>query len=511
MATNEFIKKPHLEVEYTHEQIIELKRCADDPVYFISNYCYVQNQELGRVLFKLRPYQVRMVQNLHKNLFSIILCGRQAGKTETTAAFAYWFAIFHGDKNVLVASNKQKGASDIMNRIRFMYENTPDFLRPGVPFYNRGSIDFDNGSKIYSESTTETTGRGRAVALLIVDELAFVNRRIQTEMWASVLPAISSGKLRCVIMSTPNGDTDMFAELWRGAEAGTNGFSPIKVDIEEIPGRDEKWQQMMIAKLGEVRFLQEFKNQFLSSDALLINSLTLQRIETSAPIAVDRGFMFWKQLRADRTYIVSSDVAEGVQQDFSTVQVLELDTLEQVAEFRSNTIKEDQLYQAIKWICSKLLEARDPRTGKRATVYWSFENNSAGAAIGTLYFNDEKFPQDAELVNARGERLGFRTVNKPKVEACRTLKNLLEKVKGGLKINSAMLHTELKNYIVSGASYAAKKGSTDDLVSAMLIAMRIIKQLSSHEPEVFDKLYSSQDDFDQNSEYGDVEPVPFVM
>lgn len=507
-----FIKKPNQLEEYTADMALELRRCSQDPVHFISNYCYIQNQEEGKMLFKLRPYQVRIIKAYHKHQFNILLQGRQSGKTEVTAAFAYWFAIFHDNKNVLIASNKQKGATDIMNRIRFMYESTPNFLRPGANFYNRGSIEFDNGSKVWSEATTPDTGRGKSVALLIVDELAHVRKKIQEAMWVSVGPTISSGKLNCIIMSTPNGDVDLFAELWRGAQADNNDFHPEYVDIKEVPGRDEKWQKAMISKFGETSFRQEFLAEFISSDPLLINSLVLQRIQPVTPLFEEKGFFFWKQISPAKTYIISSDVAEGVQQDYSTIQVIELDTLEQVAEYRSNKVKENQLYNAIKWIVGKILTYRDPRTNKKPTVYWSFENNSAGAAIGSLYYADEKFPPEAQLLNGKGERLGFRTVNRPKVEACRHLKNLIEKSKGGLKINSKLLLFELKNYIASGASYAAKPGATDDLISAMLIGMRMIKQLSEYEPDVFEKLYHNEGEFyDEVSNEYDTEPMPFLV
>lgn len=517
---NEFIKKANSEVEYTAEQVQELKRCAEDPVYFISNYCWVQHPTRGKVKFKLRPYQRKIIEALKNNRWVSILIGRQAGKTETTAAYAYWFACFHEAKNVLIASNKQKGATDIMNRIKFMYECTPDFLRPGVPYYNRGSIEFDNGSKIWSEATTETTGRGRSISLVLIDELAFVPRRIQEEMWSSIMPTITTGG-SCVIMSTPNGDSELFAEIWRGAEAGTNGFFPVFVDVDEIPvtlddGKDttranQEWQKMMEKKVGELKFKQEYLAIFLSSDALLIKSMTLQNLKERPPIELDKGFAIWKEFDPQKTYLVGSDVAEGVQQDFSTVQVVELETMEQVAEFRNNGINESQLYNAIKFIISKILSNRDKRTNKPPNVYWSFENNSAGAAIGTLYFNDEKFPEEATLVSGRGERAGFRTVNKPKVAACRHLKTLLEKIDGGLKIRSKLLIFELKNYVARGASYAAKDGATDDLVSAMLIVMRILEQLSNYEPEVFDALYKNETEFysETSNEFDD--PIPFIV
>ena len=525
---NEFIKTPHQQEEYEAWQVQELKRCAEDPVYFISNYCWVQHPQLGKVKFVLRPYQVEIIRAIQNNRWTVLLIGRQAGKSETCAAYAYWFACFHKSKNVLLASNKQKGASDLMNRIRFMYESTPDFLRPGVPYYNRGSIEFDNGSKIWSEATTETTGRGRSISLVLIDELAFVPKRVQEEMWSSLQPTITTGG-SCVIMSTPNGDSELFSELFRGAASETNGFKAVHVDVDQIPVRlddklidgkwvkgkettraDPEWQKMMENKVGELKFRQEYLAEFLSSDSLLIKSMTLQNLHASVPLFTDKGFAFWKEPDPNKTYLVGSDVAEGVQQDFSTIQVFELETLEQVAEFRNNTINETQLYNAIKWVLTKILSYRDKRTGKPPTLYWSFENNSAGAAISTLFYNDEKFPEEAELVNGRGERTGFRTVNKPKLEACRHLKHLLEK-SNGLKIHSKLLIFELKNYVTKGASYAAKHGATDDLISATLIVMRILKQLSEYEPEVFDRLYKSEKDFYDETSNEFEEPIPFVM
>jgi hypothetical protein len=517
---NEFIKDAHLQEEFDAWKVNELKKCATDPVYFISNYCYVQHPTLGKVKFQLRPYQKRIVEAIKNNQWTILLIGRQAGKSETCAAYAFWYANFHKNKKILLASNKQKGASDLMNRIRFMYESTPDFLRAGVVYYNRGSIEFDNGSNIGSEATTETTGRGRSVSLVLLDELAFVKGRIQEEMWSSLQPTLTTGG-SCVIMSTPNGDSELFASLYRGAVADVNGFKPIHVDVDEIPlmgsgfaegetRASPKWQSQMIEKVGEQKFRQEYKAEFLSSDALLISTLVLNELRKDTPLFVDKGFSFWKEPVPNKTYLVGVDVAEGVSQDFSTIEVFEMETLEQVAEFRSNSINETQLYNAIVWVLKKILSYRD-KNNKPPTLYWSFENNSAGAAIATLYYNDEKFPEEAELVSGKAERTGFRTVNKYKIEACRQLKQLIEKKKGGAVIKSEKLIFELKNYVVSGASYAAKYGATDDLISALLIIMRILKKLSEYEPEVFDKIYKSEESFYEEHSNDFEEPIPFVM
>jgi hypothetical protein len=70
---------------------------------------------------------------------------------------------------------------------------------------------------------------------------------------------------------------------------------------------------------------------------------------------------------------------------------------------------------------------------------------------------------------------------------------------------------ELKNFIVTGASYAAKRGATDDLVSALLIVIRVLKQLSEYEPEIFDKLYKSENEFytEETNDYD--EPIAFLV
>ena len=77
---SEFVKRANQEVEFTPENLRELKRCAQDPIYFINNYCYIQNQELGEVKFKLRGYQERVINALHQNQFVVLMQSRQSGK-----------------------------------------------------------------------------------------------------------------------------------------------------------------------------------------------------------------------------------------------------------------------------------------------------------------------------------------------------------------------------------------------------------------------------------------------
>ena len=183
------------------------------------------------------------------------------GKTTVIAAYLLWYACFKDDKNVLVASNKNTNAMDIMSRIIYAYEELPDWLKPGAKYATKHSLEFDNGSAIRSQATTASTGRGSAVSLLMLDELAFVPRRIQDEMWTSVAPTLSNGG-SCIISSTPNGDQDLFAKLWRVSEleleADDLAFKNLFVEWHEHPDRDDTFRRSMIAKIGELKFRQEY-------------------------------------------------------------------------------------------------------------------------------------------------------------------------------------------------------------------------------------------------------------
>lgn len=86
--------------------------------------------------------------------------------TTTAAAYLLWAAMFMPDTKILVVANKFSAAMEIMDRVRYSYEECPDFIRAGVVEYNKGTISFDNGSKITARATTSDSGRGLSITLL---------------------------------------------------------------------------------------------------------------------------------------------------------------------------------------------------------------------------------------------------------------------------------------------------------------------------------------------------------
>lgn len=256
--------------------------------------------------------------------------------------------------------------------------------------------------------------------------------------------------------------------------------------------------------------------EFISSDAMLIDSIKLAYFKPKEPISENMGFRFWKEVGGgDKTYLVGIDPATGNGNDFTAIQVVEFPALEQVAELRLNTVHVPLIYAKIKWLLKHL---RQPdKNGRRAEIIWSFERNGVGEALVAMIQNDDGdgvYIDGVELYNESYTRLGVYTTGKSKLIACMQLKNLIEKIQGGLKIYSDILIFELQNFVASQGTYQARYGSTDDAIMAMLVVMKLLNRLSSYDDKAHKLVYEIvQPDADQQNDddqFGD-EPIPFTF
>ena len=264
------VKPPHRRTNFTDTQLKEFVKCADPvdgPQFFMDNFFYIQHPTRGKMLYHPYDYQKRLIDTYHNFRFSISMMPRQTGKSTSAAGYLLWYAMFVPDSTILIAAHKYTGSQEIMQRIRYAYELCPDHIRAGATSYNKGSIDFENGSRIISATTTETTGRGMSISLLYADEFAYVRPGVSKEFWTSISPTLATGG-KCIITSTPNSDEDQFALLWKGAnkcedefgnptDLGINGFRAYRSYWNEHPDRDEAWAAEQRAQLGDDRFRRE--------------------------------------------------------------------------------------------------------------------------------------------------------------------------------------------------------------------------------------------------------------
>lgn len=255
--------------------------CADDHIVYLSTgqEIFVKHLSVGdAVITDLgisvvvfvhstnrveQMYDVTVDSDDHRFYSNGIL----SHNTTVAAGYLLWYAMFRPDSTILVAAHKATGASEIMQRIRYAYESCPDHIRAGCTEYNKGSLTFDNGSRIVSSTTTETTGRGMSLTLVYLDEFAFVRPTIAREFWTSLSPTLATGG-KCIVTSTPNNDDDTFATIWKGANdlfdqfgnetaVGKNGFKGYLAKWDQHPDRDEAWAAQERNSIGEERFRRE--------------------------------------------------------------------------------------------------------------------------------------------------------------------------------------------------------------------------------------------------------------
>ena len=508
---NKLVKTAYSSQKYTEQDIDELMKCTDPisgPNFFLDNFFYIQHPTKGKLKYEPFEYQRRLIDSYHGNRFNVNLLPRQTGKTTTAAGYLLWYAMFIPDATVLVAAHKFTGAQEIMSRIRYAYELCADHIRCGVKSYNKQSIEFDNGSRIIAQTTTETTGRGLSLSLLYADEFAFVEPNIAVEFWTSISPTLATGG-KAIITSTPNSDEDQFANIWKEAnykfdefgneqKLGRNGFFPFRAYWNEHPDRDENWANEERSRIGEERFRREHDCEFLVFDETLINSICLAGMEGDEPVMKMGQARWYKKINPMSTYLLALDPSLGTGGDPAAIQILEIPSFEQVGEWQHNLTTIQGQVRILRDLCNYINDECAAK-GVQASIYYSVENNNIGEAalVAIDEIGEESIPglflsEPIKKGHVRRFRKGFNTTNSSKINACAKLKHLVESKR--FRIRSKPLISELKGYIAKGVSFEAKVGLHDDLVSATLLVIRMALMLQEWDPAIYDKMREERDD-----------------
>ena len=117
---------------------------------------------------------------------------------------------------------------------------------------------------------------------------------------------------------------------------GINGFFGYRSRWEEHPERDEAWKQAEMGRIGEERFRREYGCEFLVYDETLINSIKLSELLGREPVEKMGQVRWYKKPTGNNLYLISLDPSLGTGGDFSAIQVFELPSMVQCAEWQHN-------------------------------------------------------------------------------------------------------------------------------------------------------------------------------
>jgi len=467
---NRSLKQIGFTIQYTYEQVQELMKCKDDPVYFITTYCQIVSLDSEQLIpFELFEYQKKFIQIIEKNRKVISMQPRQMGKSQTVAAYILWYTLFNNNKTVAILAYKSDAAMEILSRYQLMFENIPIWMQQGIKTWNKGDVELENGSSVFTAATSSSGIRGKSVNLLYVDEVAIVPNNIAEQFFTSVYPVVSAGETTKIILtSTPLG-YNHFWKFWNDAENNVNGFSALRVNYWEHPKRNEQWAKEQKALLGDIKFNQEVLCAFLGSSNTLISADTIARL-SSKPFAFSNDSLdvIDKPVQ-NNTYFISVDTSRGVERDYSAFTVINTTSypFTVVAKYRNNKIS-PLLYPSI---IHKV--AKDYNN-----AYILVEINDNGQQIADIIHNDLEYDNmlwigsDARYgqhISSSGKdaKLGVRTTKQVKSIGCATLKTLVENDK--LLVFDSDIISEFSTFVESKGTFKADEGYHDDLTMTLVL------------------------------------------
>ena len=210
--------------------------------------------------------------------------------------------------------------------------------------------------------------------------------------------------------------------------------------------------------------------EFIGSSATLISGSKLRSLAFFNPLYSEEGFDIYEQPIQGHMYIANVDCAEGVQQDYSTINVIDVTQTpyKQVAKYRNNKLPLLFFPTVIYSIAKKYNEA-----------YALIETNNIGQQVVDILHYDLEYENIYKLEHhhikgqsisggfKRATSFGIKTTKTVKKIGCANLKTLIENDK--LIINDFDTIAELNTFVRVRDSYAAEEGNNDDLVMGLVL------------------------------------------
>jgi hypothetical protein len=469
------------------ELVEEFKKCKESPTYFISNYIKVTHPVRGLVPFKLYPFQHDILNALETNRFNILRKFRQAGCTTISAAYSLWMIVFQKHKQVVILSKGDAESTEVLDRIKIMYEELPAFLKPKMVEDNKHTMKLSTGSTIKSRPSGKQSGRSLAGSLLIIDEAAFIEN-IDT-IWAAVYPIISTGG-RAFVLSTVNGIGNWYYDVYHKAIAGENSFNAIDINweshpeykrmsgfeplYEEMEKKDlfvDNWEKTTRANMPMKQWLQEYECEFLGTGDTYIDGYLLTRLVEEQNedywIKYNNKMRVWKEPQVEHEYVIGVDVSLGRERDNSAFHIFNSYTGEQVAEFYSNKTPINELAQIL---------TNEANLYNNASVI--IERNTIGNNLIDWMFNVMEY--DNLWIDDKND-FGIQVTTRNREEL---LARMEEYIRNNiLKLNSKRTVDELLTFIIDdNGKITADEGKHDDLIMSLSITVFLLHTLGESGP-----------------------------
>jgi len=458
------------------KQIIksEYIKCSQDPIHFLKKYCYIKHPQKGKILFHLYPYQEKVVRLYQKHDYIIINKARQLGISTLIAGISLHMMIFNENKDILCIATKQDTARNLVNKVKFMYDLLPSWLKVETEENNRLSLKLTNGSLIKATTAASDSGRSESLSMLIIDEASYIPNI--EEIWASAQQTMAREGGKCIAVSTPYNTGCWFHRTYSQAESEVYDdsgykFLAIKLPWYVHPDRDEEWRRKQDKILGDPRIAaRELDADFTSSGDTVIVPEWVDWIENNTIIdpvekrGLDKNLWVWNPADYSQDYMVIGDPSRGDGKDFSGAEVFNIETLEQVAEFKGKLSPKEFGYFLIALATeynNALLIVENNNLG------WATLDSILERGYNNLYYSTKNELSNLETYfnqydNPNNLIPGFNTSLRLRPLVINKFREYI--ADKGVVIKSKRLLEEMKVFIWKNGRPEAQHGYNDDLI-----------------------------------------------
>lgn len=519
---------------------IEYFLCKISALYFISKYAWVDFPGIGTIPFKPYYFQEETLKILPITKRIIYLKTRQCGISTLTALYCLWRGNFKDSENIDVISTKQEKAQKFVEKINPTIKMMPEFLKTSIDRKNSSGIKWSNSSAILSETASDRAGRSDSLSLLVLDEAAhYLTDRLTRGIIAAAMPTLGRTGGSSIIISTPNQTAGAGAYYYEQVNAlqisgNSNRKKLIEIDwfeVPDIPGIEpyrgyndelqkfidkdyfnnpivkeqmrrqfepitENWQQndwlsWSHEDLGPILFKQEVLHSFVVGSDQVFSDEILEkvknRISTFTPIWIDKineqkinGMIVWDLPKPKHRYIIGVDVSTGTGNDFSSIEVMDVDTYEQVAEYKGKMPTKT---------FGKLVKKVAKFYNQAFTV---IEANSIGEAVfNEVYYHDtdpyDNVYKQKKMKNGVSRMTGWETNVKTRQLMTNNIMDwfTVEDLYDKMTIKSSRLYQELTTWVWSSNRPDHIKGGHDDTLIAWGLCLYLRNKADSYGESFF--------------------------
>jgi phage FluMu gp28-like protein len=512
----------------TKEQLmLEYVKCMKDTPYALRTYLQTYDNTVSKyVPLELFPDQISLLDDYENFNENIALKYRQAGVSTVTAAWVskkVAFAKKTKPEKILIIANKLDTSQEMANKIRAFITQWPDWVGAGfsVEKDSQKHYKLNNGCEVKAVATSKDALRGFTPTILIFDEAAFIDA--DSDFWAACMASLSTGG-KVIVVSTPNGYDPIYYEIYDQALRNMNDFKISEMywfrdprytrDLYLVKTKDiihyllnkeeyskddiiswesisfddrnyeelklimdtgykpcSAWFEGMVKKLkyDKRKVSQELECNFLGSGDNVFDSNLLQKVRENDIREPQNKMMgnalwIWQEPVVGHKYVMGVDVSRGDSEDFSSFQIIDFDTREQVAEYVGKLPPDTMAEICYKWAnmysCFVVIDITGGMgvSTARKMQEIGFKNLYVdGVDIANKWKWDPKAAEKIPGINFNNKRVQI-------------IASFEEVMRHDFKIYSSRLFNEMNTFVYINGRPDHQKGHHDDLIMSIAMA-----------------------------------------